>query len=180
MPHGEQPKKAKVISPIAQYCKKLEHISISGSCLDAISPEKHANLLRLITLPNLCSLEIGASSCSKEQTTELVNRLIANGKLQYIIMKAMLEPEILLEMLRRCKSIRSISLDFLEMDFDFYSKICQVIDKIDQEYRQQREFTGETHPIGEVQYNHRTTENFLESYKWLRFNTEFLPSPSAM
>ncbi|KAI1702308.1 hypothetical protein DdX_15577 [Ditylenchus destructor] len=95
-----------VIDAIKRYCNNLEHLNISGNRSDKISAEIHANLLQLASLPCLCSLSIWASSYSKEQTTEFVNRLVANGNIQYIQMatsKVPLEPEVLFEMLRRCK-----------------------------------------------------------------------------
>ncbi|KAI1698556.1 putative F-box/LRR-repeat protein 2 [Ditylenchus destructor] len=163
-----------IISAIMQHCNKLEHLEIYDYN-DVISAEKHAAILRLISLPNLCSFAILADN-SKEQRTELVNRLIAKGNLQYIKVRAArtapFESEILFEILRRCKSIRSVALDFPEIDSDFYSKICQVVDEIDEEYRKQRELTGMTHPIVEVQYNKFRAGNITAPYKWLRFKDQ--------
>ncbi|KAI1696572.1 putative RNA-binding protein EEED8.10 [Ditylenchus destructor] len=163
----------KVTSAIAQHCRNLEHLNIVGY----ISPETRENMLHLDSLPNLCSLENVVSIYSKEQTTEFVNRLVSKGNLQYIKMRtqAPLEAEVLLEILRRCRSIKTVALKFGPIDSDFYSKICRVVDEIDDEERQQRELTGVTHPIVEVQYNNRTAEYFLESYKWLRFQEPVLP-----
>ncbi|KAI1693869.1 hypothetical protein Ddc_22492 [Ditylenchus destructor] len=159
-----------VISAIAQHCKKLEHLDICDNRHE-ISAETHANALRLASLPNLCSLEIVASNYQKEQSTEFVNRLVAKGNLQYIKMyvHGPLEHEVLLEILRRCKSIRSVDLEFGPMNSDFYSKICQVVDEVDEVDQQQRDFTGVTHPIVEVQYNKYLAENMAVPYKWLQF-----------
>ncbi|KAI1693871.1 hypothetical protein Ddc_22494 [Ditylenchus destructor] len=167
-----------VISAIAQHCKKLEHLDIHWSDIIA---ETHANILRLASLPNLCSLMIIAFNYSKEQSTEFVNRLVAKGNLQYIKIQAdgPLEEEVLLEILRRCKSIRSVALNFGPINSDFYSKICQVVDEIDEEDRQQRELTGEAHPIVEVQYNKILAGNMTTPYKWLRFKTEVSPSAAG-
>ncbi|KAI1703721.1 hypothetical protein Ddc_16447 [Ditylenchus destructor] len=159
-----------VISEIAQHCKKLEHLDICYSRRE-ISAQTHANVLRLASLPNLCSLEIRASNYQKEQSTEFVNRFVAKGNLQYIKMyvHGPLEHEVLLEILRRCKNIRSVDLEFGPMNSDFYSKICQVVDEIDEENSQQRELTGEEHPIVEVQYNKYLAEYMAVPYKWLQF-----------
>ncbi|KAI1709532.1 hypothetical protein Ddc_13845 [Ditylenchus destructor] len=138
----------KMISAIAQHCKKLEHLSMIE-----ISPEIHDSLLRLAILPNFCSFDIRTDNFrySKKQSIELINRLIANGKMKHIRLvqsDAPLELEILFEILRRCKSIRSIALNFLEMDL-MPLKICQVVDEIDESERQERELTGVTRPIVE-------------------------------
>ncbi|KAI1691411.1 hypothetical protein DdX_21904 [Ditylenchus destructor] len=158
----------KMISEIAQHCKKLEYLRI-----DKVSPETHGSLMRLATLPNLCSLDIWSDNYPKEQTTELINRLIANGKIQYIRMatakKDSLEPDVLFEVLRRCKNIQSIGLEFGRINRDLYSKICQVVDEIDEEQRQQRELPGMTHPIVEVECNSGLSEFVPYEYKWLKF-----------
>ncbi|KAI1703039.1 hypothetical protein Ddc_16732 [Ditylenchus destructor] len=133
----------KIITAIAQHCQKLEHLSIVE-----ISLEEHANLLHLATLPNLCSLETWAKNFPKERTTELINRLISIGKLQ---------------------NIQSIGLEFGRINLDFYSKICQVVDEIDEEQREQHEFTGMTHPIVEVQCNSGLAKFIPHEYKWLQF-----------
>ncbi|KAI1702300.1 moulting cycle domain-containing protein [Ditylenchus destructor] len=164
-----------MLSVIARHCNKLEHLSIYTVCTEEISAEEHAVILRLISLPNMCSFEISAEEYSKEQTIELLNRLIAKGNLQFLKVRAVgklwndpLEPEVLLEILRRCKSIRSIALDFPEIDSDFYSKICQVVDEIDEEYRKQGEITGIPHPIVEVQYKQYLAGSIM-THKWLKF-----------
>ncbi|KAI1709554.1 hypothetical protein Ddc_13868 [Ditylenchus destructor] len=163
-----------VISAIARHCKKLEHLHISN--YGKISTEQHEKILRLTSLPSLCSLTILANRYSKEQMTEIVNRLIAKGNLQYIKMAAPFEDpfesEVLLEMLRRCKNIRSIALDFHEIDADFYSKICQVVDEVDEIESQQSAFAGVTHPIVEVQCKLR---DITTPYKWLRFTAAVSP-----
>ncbi|KAI1702383.1 hypothetical protein Ddc_17096 [Ditylenchus destructor] len=167
------------IEAITRHCKNLEHLHISGNRWAEISPEEHANMLRLASLPNLCSLEIWASSYSKEQTTEFVNRLVDTGNLQYIQMttsEAPLELEVLFEILRRCKGIRSIALNFGRIDAEVYSKICGVIDEIDESDRQHGEFLEETHPIVEVQCNKKLTRDIATTYKWLRFKTQVSPS----
>ncbi|KAI1705644.1 hypothetical protein Ddc_15642 [Ditylenchus destructor] len=154
----------KAIIPITLYCNKLEHLYISEGHL-GISDAEHANILRLASLPSLCSIEL--SICySKEQTTELVNRLIANGNLQYINMKTTqwpLEFEVLFELLRRCKSIRAIAMNFAPINLRLYSTICAVVDEINEE----------DHPIVEVQisyYNNYDEDvEAMKSYKWLRF-----------
>ncbi|KAI1697290.1 hypothetical protein Ddc_19802 [Ditylenchus destructor] len=89
--------------------------------------------------------------------------------------QAPLEPEVLLEMLRRCKSIRSIALDFGPINSDFYSKICQVVDEIDEEDRQERKLTGKD-PIVEVEYNKQLIGNITTPYKWIRFKAYVSPS----
>ncbi|KAI1700579.1 F-box domain containing protein [Ditylenchus destructor] len=168
----------KVITAIARYCKKLEHLNILDNWMDAITPEKHATILRLASLPNLCSLSIWASSYTKEQTAEFVSRLIANGNVQYIHMKtsqAPLEPEILYEMLRRCKRIRTIALNFGQISPDVYSRICQVVNEIDEDDTQQHEFTGVTHPVVDVQCSSRMAEYTLEQHKWLRLKYQVSP-----
>ncbi|KAI1692374.1 hypothetical protein DdX_21291 [Ditylenchus destructor] len=171
----------RMLSAIARHCNKLEHLDLYDYN-DVISAEQHAAILRLTLLPNLCSLEIWSDSYSKEQRTELVNRLIAKGNLQYIVcnvsmyVQAPLEPEVVLEILRRCKSIRSVGLDFGPINSDFYSKICQVVDEIDKENRKQGEFTGITHPIVEVQYYKDLTGNITTPYKWLRFKDQISSS----
>ncbi|KAI1710042.1 hypothetical protein Ddc_13641 [Ditylenchus destructor] len=74
----------KVISAIARYCKKLEHLTIRkgfGRSCD-VSAEKHMIILRLATLPSLRSLTMSNFKYSKGQTEELVSRLIANGNLE--------------------------------------------------------------------------------------------------
>ncbi|KAI1692373.1 zinc finger protein unc-98 [Ditylenchus destructor] len=162
-----------VISAIVQHCKKLEHLQLVDYRRE-FGAEIYATTLRLDSLPNLYSLAIWAEMYSKEQATELINRIIGIGKIQYIgmIAQASLEPEVLLEMLRRCKSIRSVALDFGAIDSDFYSKICQMVDEIDEEDKKQRELPGMTHPIVEVQYNQELAENTTTPYKWLRFKSE--------
>ncbi|KAI1709533.1 f-box-like domain-containing protein [Ditylenchus destructor] len=142
----------KVLTAIARHCEKLEHLRMFHNPLDEISPKVHAPMMRLASLPNLCSLSIrgGGGSYSKEHATEFVNRLIANGKLQNIELNipVRLEPEMLFEILRRCKSIRYINLVFCRIGFsDLYPKACQVVDEIDESERQQRELTGVTHPV---------------------------------
>ncbi|KAI1696143.1 hypothetical protein Ddc_20679 [Ditylenchus destructor] len=166
-----------VITAITQYCKNLEHLHISGNRGAEISPEEHASMLRLATLPNLCSLEIWASSYSKKQTTEFLNRFIANGNLQYIYTnsKVLLELEVLFEILRRCKSIRSIAFNFGRINAGVYSKICRVVDEIDERNRQHGEFLEETHPIVEVQCNKKLGRSITTPYKWLRFKDQVSP-----
>ncbi|KAI1702291.1 F-box domain containing protein [Ditylenchus destructor] len=166
----------KTISAIMKHCNKLEHLDIFNRN-DTISAEQHAAILRLASLPNLCSFAI-SGRISNKQRTELVNRLIAKGNLQYIKMyaQAPLEPEVLLEILRRCKSIRSIALNFSPINSDFYSKICQVVDEIDEENRKQSAFTTMTHPIVEVQYNKYMAGNITTPYKWLRFKDQISSS----
>ncbi|KAI1703100.1 hypothetical protein Ddc_16695 [Ditylenchus destructor] len=86
---------------ITRYCKKLEHLSARDDY--EIIPVDHANILRLASLPNLCSLVIYVDY-AEEQTTELVNRLIAKGNLQVIKMITSDKPvELLYEILRQCK-----------------------------------------------------------------------------
>ncbi|KAI1696145.1 hypothetical protein Ddc_20681 [Ditylenchus destructor] len=159
-----------VITEITRHCKKLEHLHISD--MD-ISPEEHASMLRLATLQNLCSFQIWASSYSKKQTTEFLNRFIANGNLQYIFTnsKVPLELEVLFEILRRCKDIRSIALNIGRIDANVYSKICRVIDEIDNVGG----FTGVTHPIVEVQCNTKLARTITTPYKWLRFKDRVSP-----
>ncbi|KAI1709534.1 hypothetical protein Ddc_13848 [Ditylenchus destructor] len=86
----------KLIAAIAQHCNNLEHLQIE------VFEAKHANISCFATLPNLCSLEI-LGECCLEQTIKLINRLIANDKLQYITSNITVPLEILFEMLRRCK-----------------------------------------------------------------------------
>ncbi|KAI1702381.1 f-box-like domain-containing protein [Ditylenchus destructor] len=163
------------IEAITRHCKNLEHLHIYRNRWGEIMPVEHANMLRLASLPNLCSLEIWASNYSKEQTTEFVNRLVDTGNLQYIQMttsKAPLELEVLFEILRRCKGIRSIALNFGRIDAKVYSKICGVIDEIDESDRQHGEFLEETHPIVEVQCNTHLIQNIATTYKWLRFKDQ--------
>ncbi|KAI1702368.1 hypothetical protein Ddc_17102 [Ditylenchus destructor] len=173
----------KIIRAIAQYCKKLEHVGLSLA-YDDISPEQHANILRFATLPNLCSLVIWAENYSKDQATELVTRLIAKGNLQYIRLKiknAPLEPEILFEMLRRCKNIQSVALTFHQIDYsDLYAKTCQVVDEIDKSEPQQSKFPKEAHPIVEVQYKCGFVGNLSARYKWIRFKNYITYGPNAI
>ncbi|KAI1716108.1 hypothetical protein Ddc_10525 [Ditylenchus destructor] len=172
----------KVIDAIARYCKKLEHFRTD---IYFLSPEEYANVQRLDTLPNLYSLTIW-SECqsSRQQTTELVNRLIANGKLQYIQIntsKAPLEPELLFEILRRCKGIRFIALTFYLVPCypSLYDQICQVVDEIDESDRQHSEFREEGHRIVDVVHAGVNLPHMLRAqYKWLRFKDYFLPPPT--
>ncbi|KAI1699503.1 hypothetical protein Ddc_18538 [Ditylenchus destructor] len=174
-----------VVAAIARHCQKLEHLKMYFEYKKEISPEKHANMLRLSLLPNLCSLEILAAKYSKEQTTEFVNRLIAKGIIQYISMynsEEVLEPEILLEMLRRCKNIRSIDLNVGGIDSELFSKIRQVVDEIDEGINHQSELPKESHPIVEVQYDDGEEHccHYMvvpEPYKWFRFVMQMSPSP---
>ncbi|KAI1714613.1 hypothetical protein Ddc_11333 [Ditylenchus destructor] len=169
----------RAIEAITRHCKNLEHLHMRGNRRAKISPEEHANMLRLTSLPNLCSLEIWASNYSKVQTTEFVNRLVDTGNLQYIQMttsKDPLELEVLFEILRRCKGIRSIALNFGRIDAEVYSKICGVIDEIDESDRQHGEFLEEMHPIVEVQCDKKLTRDIATTYKWLRFKTQVSPS----
>ncbi|KAI1693742.1 f-box-like domain-containing protein [Ditylenchus destructor] len=122
----------KIISAITKSCKKLEHVNILDDSL-IISAEKHANMLHLATLPNLCSVAIQASSYSKQQTTELVNRLIAKGNMQYIQIKTSdtpLESAVLFEILHHCKNIKTIDLHFNLLDVYLYSTIDQMVDEV--------------------------------------------------
>ncbi|KAI1703038.1 hypothetical protein Ddc_16731 [Ditylenchus destructor] len=170
-----------VIKAITRHCKKLEHLSLRSK--GEISPEAHANLLGLVTFPNLCSLGIRIRNHSTEQATKLINRLIANGKLQHIRISTAkknpfehyvpFEPDVLFEILRRCKNIQSIALEFGRVNSDFYSKICQVVDEIDEQQREQNEFTGETHPIVDVKYQNRSDWDLPAQYKWLRFGFDY-------
>ncbi|KAI1709537.1 F-box/LRR-repeat protein 2 [Ditylenchus destructor] len=165
-----------VITAIAQHCIKLEHLSLLNIQGAEISAETHANILRLASLPNLCSLVItSASKFSKEQTTEFVNRVIANGKIQCIKMEVSytpLEPEVLFQLLQRCKSIRSIGLNFGPIKPDFYLRIRQVVDEVDEEYRKESELHGMSHPMVEVKYNKKLAGNITTPYKWLRFKDQ--------
>ncbi|KAI1709536.1 hypothetical protein Ddc_13850 [Ditylenchus destructor] len=72
-----------VITAIGQYCNKLEHLDID--VWD--STESCASVLRLTSLPNLCSLRLSASNYPKAQTVEFLNRLIVMGNLKAIIIK---------------------------------------------------------------------------------------------
>ncbi|KAI1701127.1 f-box-like domain-containing protein [Ditylenchus destructor] len=128
----------KVSAAIARYCEKLEHLHLDT---DDISPKDHANLLRVASLPNFCSLAIWASSYPKEQTTELVNRQWQTS--------------------------------------DFYGKICQVVDEIDESDRQQSKFPKEEHPIVEVQYQGGFCGHLSTQHKWLRLKNTISSRPNA-
>ncbi|KAI1695767.1 f-box-like domain-containing protein [Ditylenchus destructor] len=171
-----------VISAIAQHCKKVQNLHIMNDWSSReVNAEIYANTLRLTSLTSLRSLAFCANKYSKEQATEIVNRLIAKGKIQYINFysgtEVQFEAEILLEILRRCKCIRYISLRLPIMDSDCYSRICQVVDEIDDEKRQDRDLTGESHQIVTVrylQYNDKgglIIEN-MTPYIWLRFTID--------
>ncbi|KAI1699784.1 hypothetical protein Ddc_18413 [Ditylenchus destructor] len=162
---------SKVIKTIAQYCQKLEHLSIMSTD-ENVSSETQDNILCLASLKNLCSLIIRPRNYSKDQATELVNRFIDNGNLQYIgitISKGSLEPEVLFEILRRCKGIQCISLGYEGINSDFYAKICQVVDEVDEIGRQQCEFTKGIHPIVEIECDDFYAKQKMEPYKWIRF-----------
>ncbi|KAI1709547.1 hypothetical protein Ddc_13861 [Ditylenchus destructor] len=157
-----------VLTWITKYCKKLKHLSVREK--SEFDSEIQPNLLRLTSLPKLCSLTIGCRY-SKEQTTELMERLVAKKNLQHVNMfswQEPLEPEVLFKMLRQCKKIRTIYLNFGQIDTDLYSKICQVVDEIDERDRQQREFPEETHPMVEMEYHGTLPDNIMQPYKWFR------------
>ncbi|KAI1709545.1 F-box protein SKIP2-like isoform X2 [Ditylenchus destructor] len=166
-----------VIACITKYCKKLEHLGVRDT--REFSPDIQSDLLCLASLPSLCSLAILADY-SKEQTTELIERLIDIGNLQYVKMdtsKEPLEPEVLLKMLRQCKRIKTISLNIGEIDFEFYSRICQIVDEVDEKDWEQSQFVGEEkvefpedgHPIVEMEYyGGTTTTGNIRPYKWFR------------
>ncbi|KAI1702293.1 hypothetical protein DdX_15560 [Ditylenchus destructor] len=156
-----------IITGMTKYCKKLEHLSIRN-CLDHGS-EIQGNILRLASLPKLCSLTIEARY-SKEQTTELIKRLVAIGNLEHIYMYTSedpLEAEVLFEMLRQCKKIQSIALNFGQINPDFYSKICQVVDEIDERDSQHRESPEMTHPMVEMRY-YGEMNGTIRPHKWFR------------
>ncbi|KAI1691437.1 hypothetical protein DdX_21887 [Ditylenchus destructor] len=155
-----------IITGMTKHCKKLEHLSIRDKPESGF--ETPETILRLASLPRLCSLTIGAGY-SKEQTTGLIERLVAIGNLQHINMYTSedpLEPEVLFEMLRRCKSIKSIDLDFGEIFPDLYSRICQVVDEIDERDREQSAFP-EAHPMVEMKY-YDGRDGTIRQYKWFR------------
>ncbi|KAI1703040.1 hypothetical protein Ddc_16733 [Ditylenchus destructor] len=177
-----------VLTVITQHCKELEHITILGyPVVERLSDryDEHANLLRVVSLPNICSLSIEPVNCSRIKATELINRLIANGKLQYIKMErsydhSPLKSEVLFKLLRQCKSIRSIALNFGPINSKFYTKICQVVDEIDEKERQQSAFDTVTHQIVELQYDKKITNSKIGKdkvlqYKWLRFTDQISP-----
>ncbi|KAI1691864.1 f-box-like domain-containing protein [Ditylenchus destructor] len=91
-------------------------------------------------------------------------------------------PEILFEMLRRYKKIRTIALDFGPINSEFFSRICQMVDEIDGKVRRQREFPEETHPMVELKYNSRKygrlSDNVRRPYKWFRL-TDCISSQAA-
>ncbi|KAI1699500.1 f-box-like domain-containing protein [Ditylenchus destructor] len=173
----------KIISAITKYCKKLEHINILDDSL-IISAEKHANMLHLAALPNLCSVAIRASNYSKQQTTELVNRLIAKGNMQYIQIATSdtpLESALLFDILRYCKNIKTIALNFNLLDIYLYSTIDQMVDEVGKENEEQGECHEMTHPIVEVQCdNEMEMQSYVENgmpqiLKRLRFKERVSP-----
>ncbi|KAI1703042.1 hypothetical protein Ddc_16735 [Ditylenchus destructor] len=90
------------------------------------------------------------------------------------------KPEVLFKLLRQCKSIRSIALNFGPINSDFYSKICQVVDEIDEKERQQSAFDTVTHQIVELQYDKRIAnskigKDKMRQYKWFRFTDKISP-----
>ncbi|KAI1703041.1 hypothetical protein Ddc_16734 [Ditylenchus destructor] len=80
-----------VLTAITQHCRELEHVSISDCPMveswsnynELISNyDEQANLLRVVSLPNICSLSIEPVNYSRRNAAELISLLIANGKLQ--------------------------------------------------------------------------------------------------
>ncbi|KAI1716144.1 hypothetical protein Ddc_10564 [Ditylenchus destructor] len=167
----------RVLSSIAQYCKNLEHVDIWDNYKGKgdISAAEHSNLMRILTLPHLCSFSLWAAKYSKDQTNELVTQLAANQNLEYIEVKttkAPLEPEVLYSLLRRCTKIKSIGMDFDLSDVN--PQLCQVVDELD-------EVNKNPHSIVEVQCGSmgvkslKRAKNNRKSYKWLRFVPKISP-----
>ncbi|KAI1702304.1 F-box domain containing protein [Ditylenchus destructor] len=162
-----------LLTTVARYCKKLEHLSIVhvGSPY-AISPEEHANVLTFASLPSLCSFSIWIDKYSTQQITEFVSRLFDKQNLQHIYMNtyAFILPNVLFGMLRRCKAIQYIGVNVEQITRPM---ICQAVDEIDQSDKQlQSEFVEGTHPIVEVQWD----GDLPKPYKWLRFISQIPPA----
>ncbi|KAI1702289.1 F-box domain containing protein [Ditylenchus destructor] len=170
---------AQILSWVAEGCKVLKGLCLylcydgDESLFHAISQIKSLTYLAMFTsLDWKTPYEIGYVF---EELTELRALEINTLDEKYIKMytQAPLDPEVLLEILRRCKSIRSVGLDFGPINSDFCSKICQAVDEIDEENRKQSAFTGITHPIVEVvQYYQKMDGNITAPYKWLRFKDD--------